>query len=56
VPYRGKRNESAYVVEVGRKLARLLELPEEEVARRTTQNALELFPEVQPSAARKASL
>jgi len=52
VPYRGKRNESAYVVDVGRKLARVLELPEEEIARRTTANALELFPEVQPLAAR----
>jgi TatD DNase family protein len=56
VPYRGKRNESAYVVEVGRKLARVLELPEEVVARRTTQCALELFPDVQPSEARKASV
>ncbi|MBX6350210.1 MAG: TatD family hydrolase [Clostridia bacterium] len=43
VPYRGRRNEPAYVVEVGRCLARLLGLSPDEVERRTTANALALF-------------
>ena len=43
VPYRGKRNEPAYVVEVARRLARVLELPVEDVARITTENAERVF-------------
>ena len=40
VPHRGKRNESAYVVEVARKLADCYNISIEEVARITTENAL----------------
>ena len=43
VPYRGRRNESAYVVCVLRKLAEIYDLPEEVIARQTTENALALF-------------
>lgn len=43
VPYRGKRNESAYVREVAGKLATIKELPEEKVAQITTENAQKLF-------------
>lgn len=43
VPYRGRRNESAYVVCVLRKLAEVYDLPEDVMARQTTENALALF-------------
>lgn len=43
VPYRGKRNESAYVRLVAEKIAAVKNIPVEEVARVTTKNALELF-------------
>jgi TatD DNase family protein len=43
VPYRGKRNEPAYLVYVAEKLARLTGLPREEVMWKTTENALKLF-------------
>lgn len=43
VPFRGKRNEPAYVVHAGRALAELLGLAETELAAITTQNAIQLF-------------
>ena len=47
VPYRGKRNESAYVVEVLRKLSQIYEKDMEEVASITTSNTLKTFPKSQ---------
>lgn len=43
VPYRGKRNESSYVVKVAEKLAEIYNLPIEEVESITTKNALNIF-------------
>jgi TatD DNase family protein len=43
VPYRGKRNEPAYIPLVLKRVAELMQKPEEEVATITTQNALNLF-------------
>jgi len=43
VPYRGKRCEPAFVVEVGRTLARLRDVPYEELARALTENHARLF-------------
>ncbi|MEJ2502089.1 MAG: TatD family hydrolase, partial [Gemmatimonadota bacterium] len=43
VPHRGKRNEPAYVVEVARRVAELLDEPLESVAERTTRNALAFY-------------
>ena len=42
-PYRGKRNESAYVRVVAEKLAEVKDKSLEEVAEATTNNALEIF-------------
>jgi len=42
-PYRGKRNEPAYVAETAAKIAELKGLAYEEVAQATTENAMELF-------------
>jgi TatD DNase family protein len=42
-PFRGKRNESAYVVHTAEKIAEILELPLSKLAEVTTQNALDLF-------------
>lgn len=42
-PYRGKRNESAYIYEIASKIALIKEKPIEEVAEKTTQNAFNLF-------------
>ncbi|MDE6205507.1 MAG: TatD family hydrolase, partial [Duncaniella sp.] len=43
VPYRGKRNETAYVVETARMIADALSLDLEEIADMTTGNAKKLF-------------
>lgn len=42
-PYRGKRNEPAYVRYVAEAIARIREVPLEEVARATTENAFTAF-------------
>ena len=43
VPYRGKRNESSYTLNVVNKLAEIYGLPVEEVGQITTENAEKLF-------------
>jgi TatD DNase family protein len=43
VPYRGKRNEPAWVAEVAQRLAVLRGVPGAVVVERTTENALQLF-------------
>lgn len=43
VPFRGKRNESSYIRQIAQKTADILEVPIEEIAEATTQNALRLF-------------
>lgn len=43
IPYRGKRNEPAYVVKVAEKLAEIKGLPLEEVADKTTENGKRIF-------------
>ncbi|ALS03016.1 hydrolase TatD [Enterococcus silesiacus] len=43
VPYRGKRNEPGYTRYVVEKIAELREVPFEEIARQTTNNAHRLF-------------
>lgn len=43
VPFRGKRNESSYILYVAAKLAELKGLSVEEVAAVTTVNALKIF-------------
>ena len=42
-PHRGKRNESSYVTLVAQKLSEIYNLPVEEIARITTENALNVF-------------
>ncbi|WP_300569841.1 TatD family hydrolase [Flavobacterium sp.] len=42
-PHRGKRNESSYVTLVAQKLSEIYNLPVDEIARITTENALEVF-------------
>ena len=46
VPYRGKRNESAYIVKTLERLAEVYALPLEKVAEQTYQNALKVFTRV----------
>jgi TatD DNase family protein len=50
-PYRGKRNEPAYVAEVAQVLANVRNLPVEEVARTTTENFRRFFPLTRSGAA-----
>ncbi|EDP72513.1 tatD-related DNase [Flavobacteriales bacterium ALC-1] len=42
-PYRGKRNESAYINKVLEKLSELYEISKEEIANITTQNSKDIF-------------
>lgn len=42
-PYRGKRNEPAYVVETAKKLAEIKNIDLEKIAEQTTKNALTVF-------------
>ncbi|MDP2600021.1 MAG: TatD family hydrolase [Deltaproteobacteria bacterium] len=43
VPNRGKRNEPAFVALVGEKIAEIRNLPKEEIAAKTSENAKKLF-------------
>ncbi len=43
VPFRGKRNESSYLVNVVRKLSEIYNLPQEEIAFVTTENSKAIF-------------
>lgn len=43
LPYRGKRNEPGYVVEVAKKIAEIKNLPLEEIEKATLENAKKLF-------------
>lgn len=43
VPYRGKRNESSYMIKSAEKLSEIYRIPLEEIAEITTQNAKKLF-------------
>ena len=43
VPYRGKRNESAFVAEVLHKVASVYGVTDEEVERRTDENVRRIF-------------
>lgn len=43
VPYRGKRNESSYLVNVIDKLSEIYKLPSKEIARITTENSRVIF-------------
>jgi TatD DNase family protein len=43
VPYRGKRNESSYIVKVLDKLVDIYKLTPQEIALITTQNSIEIF-------------
>ena len=47
VPYRGKRNESAFVAAVVDKLSEIYHVERDKVCQITTRNALETFPKVQ---------
>lgn len=43
VPYRGKRNESAYILNIAQKLAELKDISQEEIAAITTANVAAIF-------------
>ncbi|MCH7883303.1 TatD family hydrolase [Patescibacteria group bacterium] len=43
MPYRGKRNEPLYVVEIAKRIAQLRDISFEEVSKLTTQNAKRVF-------------
>lgn len=43
VPYRGKRNEPGYLIEVAKKIAEIKNVSMEEVEKTTTENSIEVF-------------
>lgn len=43
IPFRGKRNESSYLVNIVAKLAQIYEISESEIAARTTENSKAIF-------------
>ena len=42
-PYRGKRNQSAYILNIAQTVAEIKNVSLKEVAERTSQNAIEMF-------------
>ena len=42
-PFRGKRNESSYLIKIAQKLAEIYDEPIEEIAKITTQNSKDIF-------------
>ena len=42
-PFRGKRNESSYILHIAEKLSDIYEVPLQEIEEVTTQSAMELF-------------
>lgn len=46
VPYRGRRNESAYLLSTANKLSEIYDLPIDEISAQTTTNALKVFENV----------
>jgi TatD DNase family protein len=49
-PFRGKRNEPAYLVHTAEALAQVKGIPQQELARITTANFLRLYNKVPPTA------
>ena len=43
MPFRGKRNESAYIVNIAQKLASIYNVSVEEIAKITTQNSVDIY-------------
>jgi len=43
VPYRGKRNESSYIIKVLEKLSDIYNISQEDIAEITTQNSIDVF-------------
>lgn len=43
IPFRGKRNESSYIINVAAKLSEIYNLPIQEIGRITTQNSVAVF-------------